>query len=672
MKRILLMALALCLGASTIAQKKNWEIIAKDIVPGKYAAVTVANGITGFVSSPHPFQWQRVIMNGVYDVYERDRVSHLLETLNPLGLQVKVDGELITRNDQVKDYQQVLHLKEGALTTSFTVGDKAIISYTIYSLRHLPYVSLLDIQVKALQKIKLEFRTAISMPGILNNRQQAKYELKPPHHSAIKMTSTTALSPTGAVQLAASSSFMAEGKAIPELQFGNNDQYTEFMQTLDAGKDLSVALLGAMISSRQNTDPLNQSQRMLAFAQLEGKQRLLDKHKAAWEKLWESDIELTGDDAMQLDIRQMIYHLYSFAREGSAYSIPPMGLSNLWYSGHIFWDSEIWMFPALLLLQPEMARSMLEYRFERLEAARKNAQVNGYKGAMFPWESAESGFEETPVYALSGPFEHHITADIGIAAWNFYCVTRDLTWLEEKGYPLLKETADFWLSRVEKNGDHYDINNVVAADEWAENVDNNAFTNAAAKANLRYAAEAARLLKKKPDQLWLEVAGKIKIESFPDGVVKEHSRYNGEKIKQADVNLLSYPLKEITDNRLSLLNLEYYYPRVGDGPAMSHSVFSVIYSRIGDPEKALTAFKEGLHPNALPPFGVIAETRGGTNPYFATGAGGLLQAFLNGFGGLDITRNGIVQLPTRLPRQWQSLRLKGIGIEKKEYLIINK
>jgi len=88
---------------------------------------------------------------------------------------------------------------------------------------------------------------------------------------------------------------------------------------------------------------------------------------------------------------------------------------------------------------------------------------------MFPWESAASGKEETPVWALSGPFEHHITADVGIAAWNYYCVTQDKNWLRERGYPLLKETADFWASRVERNGPgHYDINNVVAADEWAE------------------------------------------------------------------------------------------------------------------------------------------------------------------------------------------------------------
>ena len=189
--------------------------------------------------------------------------------------------------------------------------------------------------------------------------------------------------------------------------------------------------------------------------------------------------------------------------------------------------------PSLLLLQPEIAKSLLEYRYQRLQAAKHNAFSHGYKGAMFPWESAASGNEETPVWALSGPFEHHITADIAIAAWNYYAVTQNKEWLREKGYPLLKETADFWASRVERNGPgKYDIKNVVAADEWAENVDNNAFTNAAAKANLKYATDAAALLGLTPDPDWMNVYNNIPILKFPDGVTKEHATYKGEKIKQ--------------------------------------------------------------------------------------------------------------------------------------------
>jgi trehalose/maltose hydrolase-like predicted phosphorylase len=329
------------------------------------------------------------------------------------------------------------------------------------------------------------------------------------------------------------------------------------------------------------------------------------------------------------------------------------------------------MFPALLVLHPDMAKSMMEYRFERLKEAKHNAFAHGYKGAMYPWESAASGNEETPVWALSGPFEHHITADVAIAAWNYFAVTQDTSWLREKGFPMIKECADFWASRVERNGPgHYDINNVVAADEWAENVDNNAFTNAAAKANLRYAVMAANILHQPVDQDWIDVEKNIPVLKLPDGVTSEYSGYDGRKIKQADVNLLAYPLKEITDPAQIKKDLSYYESRVGEGsPAMTHAIFTILHARLHEPEEAWKAFEETYIPNKLPPFGVMAETAGGTNPYFATGAGGYLQSILFGFGGLDIAPKGIVQLKTSLPKNWKSLKLTGIGKDKKTFVV---
>src|SRR6185436_6719432 len=215
------------------------------------------------------------------------------------------------------------------------------------------------------------------------------------------------------------------------------------------------------------------------------------------------------------------------------------------------------------------------------------------------------------------------------------------------------------------------INNVVAADEWAENVDNNAFTNAAAKANLQFATEAAKILGIMPDGDWMNVANNIPILKLDNGVTREHAAYNGEGIKQADVNLLSYPLKEITDPKQVRKDLEYYETRVpNEGtPAMTQAVFTTLYSRLGDGEKAYQWFKEAYIPNLNPPFRVIAETKGGTNPYFSTGAGGIVQSILMGFGGLEITPKGIIQIKSSLPKQWKSISLTGIGVEKKTFKV---
>jgi protein-glucosylgalactosylhydroxylysine glucosidase len=213
----------------------------------------------------------------------------------------------------------------------------------------------------------------------------------------------------------------------------------------------------------------------------------------------------------------------------------------------------------------------------------------------------------------------------------------------------------------------------VAADEWAENVDNNAFTNAAAKANLQFATEAAKLLGIAPDADWMHVANNIPVLKFPDGVTKEHASYNGEGIKQADVNLLSYPLKEVTDPKAIRKDLEYYETRVpNEGtPAMTQAVFTTLYARLGDADKAYHWFRDAYIPNLNPPFRVIAETKGGTNPYFATGAGGVLQSVLMGFGGLEITPAGIVQLKSVLPKHWKSLTIKGVGPAKKTFAVKN-
>jgi trehalose/maltose hydrolase-like predicted phosphorylase len=260
---------------------------------------------------------------------------------------------------------------------------------------------------------------------------------------------------------------------------------------------------------------------------------------------------------------------------------------------------------------------------------------------------------------------------VAIAAWNYYRVTQDKTWLRERGYPILSATADFWASRVERNGPgKFEIKNVVAADEWAENVDNNAFTNAAAKANLQMATEAAKVLGLTPDPDWLNVAPNIPILKFPDGTTREHATYNGEGIKQADVNLLAYPLQEVKDPTLVRQDLAYYEKRVPDEgtPAMTQAVFALLYARLGEGEKAYFWFKDAYLPNLNPPFRVIAEGKGGTNPYFATGAGGILQAVLMGFGGLEITPTGIAQIKTTLPPNWKSITITGVGREKKTWV----
>lgn len=652
-----------------------WKITATSIDPANYYGITVANGMLGIVSSPEPFKVKDVVLAGAYDLYGRGRVSNFLRSFNLLNSYLEVDGKRIDKNN-ISNMQQELDMHHANFTASFDMGDKAKISYTYYSLRHLPFTVLMDITVKATKDITITGASVMEAPDALKDVQNYYNEIDRPH-TTISLLTSSAKSPTGKLLMCASNTFMfseahgSEPRVIHEM-WDNNMHLLKFTRKIKAGETYRYSIVGSSITSAHHDDPLNEAERMTIYAKLQGRDRLIEFHNKAWDELWKSDIIIEGDVQSQQDVHSMLYHLYSFVREGTALSPSPMGLSGLGYNGHVFWDTELWMYPSILVLHPEMAKSMIEYRYQRLEAAKRNAFNRGYKGAMYPWESAETGVEETPVWALSGPFEHHITACVAIAAWNYYCVTQDKVWLKEKGWPILSATADFWASRVERNGTgKYDIKNVVAADEWAENIDNDAFTNAAAKANLQYAAEAAKILGIVPDVDWVNVANNIPILKFADGITKEHVTYNGEGIKQADVNLLAYPLKEITDPKQIKKDLEYYESRVpNEGtPAMTQAVFALLYTRLGDGEKAFHWLKDAYVPNLNPPLRVIAETKGGTNPYFSTGAGGIIQAMLMGFGGLDISPKGIIQVKSKLPAAWKSLTLTGVGIEKKTFVI---
>jgi protein-glucosylgalactosylhydroxylysine glucosidase len=671
---LFIIAAFLCHSSSRAQSPDTWKINADKINPSDYYGVTVANGMIGIVSSPNVFRCKDVVLNGAYDQYGRGRVSNFLQSFNLVNMNVDIDGRRLGNVDAT-NMKQVLDMKHASITTTFDYSDKARISYTYYALRHLPYCVFVDVTITAKKNIEVSAASVMEAPDALRDVQNYYNEIDRPHVK-LSLLSSTAKSPTGKLTFASSTTFLfdeghgSEPALIHEM-WDNNVHLTKFKKQVKAGSSYHFAIAGASITSAHHDDPLNEAERYVIYAKLEGSERLMDFHNKAWDSLWKSDIIIEGDDASQREVRSALYHLYSFVREGTAYSPSPMGLSGLGYNGHVFWDTEIWMFPPILILHPEMARSMVEYRYERLKQAQHNAFAHGYKGAMYPWESAASGNEETPVWALSGPFEHHITADVAIAAWNYYAVTQDTTWLREKGYPVISACADFWVSRVERNGiGKYDIKNVVAADEWAENVDNNAFTNAAAKANLQFAIYAAEILKLKASPLWSETAANIPILKMGNGVTAEHASYKGEKIKQADVNLLAYPLKEITSPDEIRKDLEYYESRIGEGsPAMTHAIFTVLHARLKNPAKAWNAFKLSHLPNKKNPFGVLAETAGGTNPYFATGAGGFLQSVLNGFGGLDITPGGILRVPSSLPPGWKKLTITGVGVNRKTYIV---
>jgi trehalose/maltose hydrolase-like predicted phosphorylase len=672
MKCIRNLFLFLCLVLTVSLQLKaqdSWVVSASDPDRNNYYGVTLANGMVGIVSSAEPLKVSEVILNGAYDYYQRGRVSNILKTFNHVNLILDVDGRRVGEGN-IQNFRQSLNMKEAILTSTFDLtNNKASVKTEMMSLRQLPFTALTIVEITAREDITIIPASVIEAPNHLQEVQQYYSEIDRPHVK-IPLLTSEGKSPSGKMTVAASASFIlpekhGEEPVLIHEDWDFNMHLLKFYKDLKKGETYRFAVVSSSLSSAHYSDPRNEAERLTIFAKLEGTERLKNQHTAAWAKLWDTgDIIVEGDPAVTRDIRFALYHLYSFARAGTAYSLSPMGLSGLGYNGHVFWDTELWMYPPLLMLQPEIARSLLEYRYERLDAAIQNAKAHGYEGAMFPWESADDGSEETPVWALTGPFQHHITGCIGWAFWKYYQVTGDKDWLRERGWPVLENVAKFWASRVDRKGPGtYDILNVIGANEWEENIDNNAFTNGMAITSLRYAAAAARELGLEPDPDWEHVADNIPILRFPDGTTKENATYQGQVIKQADVNLLAYPLDIVSDPAQIRKDLDYYNERMSpDGPAMGSAILAILYNRLGDSDKAAAIFSDSYKKNEVPPFGVIAETAGGTNPYFATGAGGMLQAVLSGFGGLRITNNGIETGKTAIPKSWKKLVLKGVGV----------
>ena len=676
MKKIL--CLLFLISSSTItAQNDGWHISTKENLD--YTGIAIANGRIGMLSSSKPLQIQHVVLNNVYDVDPNLKVSQILHGMNFGNLDLYIDGEKITE-DNISNWQQTMNMKSAALTTNFEYKDKAIISSTVYALRNMQYTGYIDISVQAIKEIDVKITGKILTPKEYQTPKNT-FQILRDVETTMPILQSVAKSPFGKHLVSTSGTFIwhkinsSREHQRPELNHKVVSDYENtlsFDYSINKNESLDFAWTGAQCTSKDFSDPKSESERMVIFNLLNSKEVLLAQHRTRWNKLWQGDIIIEGDLQSQQDVRLALYHLYAFGRGDSDLSIAPMGLSlQTPYNGHIFWDTELWMFPPLLMFNQDIARSLVNYRFDRLKAAKKKALNYGYQGAMFPWESDDTGEEATPPFALTGPFEHHITADIAIAFWNYYRVTQDEKWLTEKGYPLMKEVADFWVSRVTANNDgSYSINNVVGANEFAPNVNDNAFTNGAAITALEFTTKAAREIGIAPNPEWQMVSEKIKILKLQDGTTKEHENYNGEIIKQADVNLLSFPLNIINDKESIIKDLKYYEPKLSkDGPAMGKSIFSVLYAKQGDITNAYRLFKESYVPNQQAPFGALSEVATSNFSYFATGAGGMLQSVLFGFGGLDITDEGIIQKNPILPKEWKSLTITGVGANKKTYRI---
>jgi trehalose/maltose hydrolase-like predicted phosphorylase len=430
----------------------------------------------------------------------------------------------------------------------------------------------------------------------------------------------------------------------------------------------------ALTSSTPESSAIAASQEAAA----DGWSQLFAGHAAAWKDLWKSDIVVSGRPELQEWLRSNTYALLSSIRPATDNSIAPTGLSSDNYAGLIFWDAEIWMYPSLLLMHPDVAESVLAYRTKTLPGARTNALTYGFKGLFYPWNGAGTGDLESECHSWNPPHcltQIHLQGDIALAAWQYYLATGDTAWLRNRGWPIMKGLAEFWAGRVTSNGDGtYSINNVAGPDEYSNGVKDGVFTNGVAATALRNATRAAQVLGEPAPAQWTAIADHLRMPfDAARQIFLQYDGYQGSQIKQADTVLLIYPLEWPMSTQVAANTLDYYAERTDpDGPAMTDAIHAVDAAQIGEPGCAThTYLMRSIVPFVRDPYAQFAEARGdkagaqdplaGSPAYnFLTGSGGFSQVFTFGLTGLRWRADRIHLDPMLPPQLAGGVTLKGL------------
>lgn len=407
-------------------------------------------------------------------------------------------------------------------------------------------------------------------------------------------------------------------------------------------------------------------------------------------------ITVNGRDAHdQQALDYALYHLRIMTpAHDERSSIAAKGLTGEGYKGHVFWDTEVFLLPFHLFSDPTVARSLLRYRWHNLPGAQEKARRNGWQGALFPWESARSGEEETPEFAAinirtglrqkvaSAQAEHHLVADIAWAVIQYWRTTGDESFIAHEGMALLLETAKFWISRAVRVNERLEIHDVIGPDEYTEHVNNNAFTSYMAYYNVQQALNIARQFGCSDDafihraEMYLKELRLPEIQ--PDGVLPQDDSFMAKPVinlakykaaagkqtilldysraevnemqilKQADVVMLNYMLPEQFSAASCLANLQFYEPRTIHDSSLSKAIHGIVAARCGLLTQSYQFWREGTE------IDLGADPHSCDDGIHAAATGAIWLGAIQGFAGVSV-RDGELHLNPALPEQWQQL-----------------
>jgi len=681
----------------------------------KETIFTIGNGYLcarGVLEEGYPDERRATFIHGVFD--DAPLVfSELANAPDWLWLQINLNGERFTLDQgTIQKFERFLDLQSGVLTRDMSWRSPSGLEVDIHFERFtsLGDEHLLYLRCQVTPKFDGTVEVRAALTGYSDNEGLAHWELL--EQGLFDNKVAYLVTQTRASQIKLVSGMRVKASPRAHVEYWDAPNAPTFNLTFSArnGKAITVDKIVGVATSRDTDDPLKLALEHAANAPAWNK--ALMQQEQAWAEEWKrSDILIEGDDEAQLAIRFSLFQLLIAApRHNNNVNIGAKTLSGFGYRGHSFWDTEIFMLPVFIYTAPHIARNLLDYRYQRLPAAREKARANGFEGAQFPWESADSGEEVTPTWVphyadrtkqiriWTGDIEIHISADIAYAAHLYWRVTGDDAWFIEKGAELVLDTAKFWAARVEWDGEtnYYKINDVIGPDEYHDHVDNNFYTNYMARWNLKTALEVLDWLKQAspskaeeliqrldltPERLakWIDVISRIFLSVRLDGLIEQFEGYFQRKdidlasleprsisaqalfgiegcnetqiLKQPDVLILQYLLRsDFTDEQIRL-NYSYYNLRTDHtyGSSLGPSIQAIMACEAGQFDDAYEHFLRSARAD-------LTDVRGNAQDgIHGASAGGTWQAVVFGFAGLRVHEVDWEVRP-RLPKHWKRIK----------------
>ncbi len=702
-------------------ENKNWLIEEKAFDPrylGKCEAIFCqGNGYLGqraALEEGYVGETRDLLVTGTFNKAGENEVTELPNLPDLTKLTLFINGRrMAMEQGNTTGYSRVLDLKTGELTRSFlwTSQDGSRFGFCFKR-----FVSLKDehllaakVEITALDS-SANIRIESGIDGRVSNTGAQHFlegQKRIYNQTVLEMRSITTQSKVECCLHTAHRYFIDGAVAAPVLLPMIDRRIISMQATAEMQKGQTVTIEKiSSVHTTRDQDPISSelAREKLQAALEMGYDALFNLSAAAWHALWEKiDIKVeSAREYDQLAIRFALYHLNIMVKkDDDRVGIAAKGLTGEGYKGHSFWDTEIFILPYFTLTQPEVARTLLTYRYHNLYGARKKAQENGYTGAMYPWESAwiDDG-EVTPLWGaadvvtglpmkiLTGVLEQHITGDIAFAVRQYFTATGDEDFMERYGYEILIDTARFWASRLTWDEEKQAgvILDVIGPDEYKEHVDNNAYTNYMAHYNLKLGLEALdkakglamdieqtrKELQKALDMIYLPKADEqgiipqfddyfalkhIELEKYKQATVvgSIYHDYNIEQIstfqvsKQADTLVLLLLLDDLLDGEQKRKNFLFYEERTLHDSSLSRSTHAVLAADLALSHMAYDFFKGSCDID----LGLVMTTS--DMGIHSASMGGIWQGAIYGFGGVRVVGEKL-QVKPRLPNEWRSLQ----------------